>query len=512
MIEEISRQLEQLETASHHAWWNVAVTGEEKYIKELEKTKIAIRKLFSSKENFQKLSSEKSSSDPLVERQRKILLNHYKENQIPLDMIETISRLEGDIESIYTNFRPVVDGKALSNNDLKTVLVESNDSDKRKQAWEASKIIGKKVEKDVLKLITLRNKTAYDAGFPDYYSMQLELQELDINTLFDLLEKLDQMTTDLWDRYKKDLDQTLSQRFGILPEEMMPWHYQDPFFQEAPKQNLNLDTYYADKDIVAISSKFYNDIGLPADEILARSDLFEREKKNQHAFCSCLDRKQDIRILCNIRPNEYWMGTTLHELGHAVYDKNIDQSLPYILRTPSHVLTTEASAMLFGRYSKNGQFLHEYAGVDKEKANEINALSMRQTAASLLVFCRWALVMIHFERAMYQDPGENLNLIWWDLVERFQKVSRVPERNEPDWASKLHLACAPVYYQNYILGEMFASQLLHQIRRMPLNQIGSYLIPRLYKLGATLPWDKTIEASTGEMLNPLYFAEDIKVL
>ncbi len=511
LIETITQQYAKNETTSHHAWWNLAVTGEEKYVQEYEAAKITTRKLFSSKEDFQKLKSENADPNPLLERQRKLLLNHYKENQIPLGMIETISRLEGEIDSVYTNFRPIANGQSLSNNDLKKILVESNDSTKRKEAWEGSKRIGEKVEKDVLKLISLRNQCAQDAGFSDFFSMQLELQELNISTLFDLLEKLDKITSPLWEEYKGDLDQNLSKRFGISTQDLMPWHYQDPFFQEAPKQNLDLDQYYANKDIVAISAEFFKAIGLPVDEIIARSDLFEREKKNQHAFCSCLDHKMDIRVLCNIRPNEYWMTTMLHELGHAVYDKNIDQTLPYVLRTPSHTLTTEASAMLFGRFSKDGAFLNQYVGVDKVKATEIDALSRRHTAATLLVFSRWVMVMVHFERSMYQEPGKDLNRHWWDLVERFQKVKSVPGRNQPDWASKLHLACAPVYYQNYLLGEMFASQLLHKIRKMTPSKIGEYLATRLYSIGATLPWDDTIEYSTGEKLNPVYFAKDIVI-
>jgi peptidyl-dipeptidase A len=516
-IDTLTKKIEAHELSMHHAWWNLAVTGEEKYVHEYEKAKIDIRILFSSKDDFNYLKSEKITSDANLERQRKILLHHFQENQIPLDMIKTISRLEGEIESVYTNFRPVVKGVSLSNNDLKNILVDSADSQERKEAWEASKTIGEKVEKDVLKLIALRNKSAQDAGFTDFYSMQLELQELTPSTLFELLEKLEKMTASAWKEYKSELDQTLADRFGIAPHHLMPWHYQDPFFQEAPKQNLDLDQYYADKDIVAISSAFYKAVGMPVEDVISRSDLFEREKKNQHAFCFCLDRKVDIRVLCNIRQNEYWMGTMLHELGHAVYDKYIDQSLPFILRTPSHILTTEASAMLFGRLSKNGDFLHQYVGLNKQKAEEIDLLSRQQTAANLLVFSRWVMVMVHFERAMYQEPDKDLNSYWWDLVERFQGVNRVPGRDKPDWASKLHLACAPVYYQNYLLGEMFASQLLEKLKQLTKDeilsskQVGDFLTSRLYSVGATMPWDETITFATGEKLNPLYYANDIGI-
>lgn len=45
-----------------------------------------------------------------------------------------------------------------------------------------------------------------------------------------------------------------------------------------------------------------------------------------------VDRGGDVRVLCNVKSNEKWMGTMLHEYGHAVYDKHVDRSLPWLLR------------------------------------------------------------------------------------------------------------------------------------------------------------------------------------
>ena len=55
--------------------------------------------------------------------------------------------------------------------------------------------------------------------------------------------------------------------------------------------------------------------------MIARSDLYEKKGKSPHAFCTDIDREGDVRVLANIVPNEYWMGTMLHELGHAVYSQ-----------------------------------------------------------------------------------------------------------------------------------------------------------------------------------------------
>lgn len=512
-------KVETIETASHRAWWNLATTGEDHYAQEFAAAKIALRTLYSNRKDYQFLSDQPASTDPLIRRQQTLLLHQYRENQIPPELIQKIAHLETEIESTYTKFRPVVEGREISNNDLKTILVQSTNSAERQHAWEASKLIGEKVAHKVRELIILRNQSAEIVDFPDYYTMRLELQELDQDSLFALLDQLEESTQAHWERYKQQLDQALASRYGITEQQLMPWHYQDPFFQEAPTQALDLDLFFSGKDIVEISSDFYRAIGMPVDDVLARSDLFERDKKHPHAFCSCIDRKQDIRILCNLRDNEYWMATQLHELGHAVYDKYIDQSLPYLLRAPPHISTTEASAMLFGRLGNSGEFLQRYVGVPAETAQAIEPLAKQQTAAKLLVFARWALVMIHFERAMYQEPAADLNRLWWTYVQRYQNVQGIPQRNHADWASKLHLACAPVYYQNYVLGELTASQLLHRLRgiaqatQQPMcesRHTGEFLREKLYSLGARYPWDHTLLEATGETLNPDYFSQDVQ--
>jgi peptidyl-dipeptidase A len=141
--------------------------------------------------------------------------------------------------------------------------------------------------------------------------------------------------------------------------------------------------------------------------------------------------------------------------------------------------------------------------------------------------------MTHFERAMYQEQGKDLRAFWWDCVERFQKVTRPENRHTPDWAAKIHLPCAPVYYQNYILGEMNASQLAHclnqalatdssshneagenglNVAMVTSPQVGAYLRERLFKLGARYPWEETLRRVTGEGLNVAYFTRDLEAL
>ena len=71
--------------------------------------------------------------------------------------------------------------------------------------------------------------------------------------------------------------------------------------------------------------------------------------------------------------------------------------------------------------------------------------------AKKLIFTRWCLTMTHFERMFYSDPEADLDMVWWDLVERYQLLQRPDGRKAPDWAAKIHVALAPVYYLFYRL-------------------------------------------------------------
>ncbi len=89
----------------------------------------------------------------------------------------------------------------------------------------------------------------------------------------------------------------------------------------------------------------------------------------------------------------------------------------------------------------------------------------------LLIFSRWCQVMLRFEKAIYDDPDQDLNALWWDLVEEYQVVRRPEGRNAPDYASKIHIVSAPAYYHNYMMGQLFASQVHHAIARDVLGGV-----------------------------------------
>lgn len=175
--------------------------------------------------------------------------------------------------------------------------------------------------------------------------MMLHLNEQEQGHILKLFDELDALTREPFAKAKAEIDERLAVNCGVKVADLRPWHYHDPFFQESPTVfGTDLDAIYKDADILKLCRDFYTGIGLPIDDVLKRSDLFEKAGKSPHAFCTDIDREGDVRVLANIVPSERWMDTMLHELGHSVYSsKNIPESVPYILRGASHILTTEGS-------------------------------------------------------------------------------------------------------------------------------------------------------------------------
>ena len=446
-----------------------------------------------------------------------MLANEHAPNQISKETIERMVRLESSLTAQFSRFRAQLDGESLSENHIREILETSEDLEERRRTWEASKQIGAEVESELLDLVRVRNGAARDLGYRNYYSMMLELDELDEDEVFVILDRVVEGSQEPFERYKRELDGQIAARFGIEAGDLRPWHYADPFFQQPPSTDLDLDPWFDEE----LGSSFFTAVGFDVRPILARSDLYEREGKCQHAFCMNVDRAGDVRVLCNLRSNEFWTGVLLHELGHAVYDVSIDPDLPYFLRTQAHIFVTEASAMLFGRLTRSGAWLTRYVGMPAEEARASEVAVSQARRARLLHLARWVPVMAHMERAVYDDPGQDLNGLWWDLVERFQLLARPDDRGGPDWAAKIHFSVAPAYYQNYLLGELTASLFQAHLfgllgggpdaseRFVESAEVGTFLTDRVYRLGCSADWRDVIATATGRPLDPEPFIAEL---
>ena len=428
-------------------------------------------------------------------------------NQVPAEDRAELVRLQAKVEAAFAVVRGRAGDRELSNTEIEEVLATSGDPAERQAAWEAGKQVGAVVADDLLALVELRNRIARGHGFRDWFGFALATGDLDEAWLDGILAEVEAATSEPFQAAKAALDARLAARFGVATDQLRPWHYGDPFFQRYDGDgDAGLGGLLDGSDPVRLTVAAYDGMGLETRHVLDRSDLWPRPGKDQHAFCMDVDRGGDVRVLANIGPGEVSLDVMLHEVGHAVYDDRIDPALPWVLRCPPQPLATEAVALMFGRLRRDPEFLVGVLGADQETAADLAGPSCEVLRVGQLVFARWCLVMVRFERALYADPGRDLVATWWELVESLQGLRRPEGRAAaPDWASKIHLASSPVYYQSYLLGELMAFQVEAAVRQaaggfVGRPEAGAFLTERVFQPGASLGWAGLVSAATGRPL------------
>ena len=89
--------------------------------------------------------------------------------------------------------------------------------------------------------------------------------------------------------------------------------------------------------------------------------------------------------------------------------------------------------------------------------------------------------------------------------------------------SKIHIVSAPVYYHNYMMGQLFASQVHHALCRDVYNgadpstviyvgdhRVGEFMKTKVFEPGRRYDWRGLTTFATGEERKPTAFAADFK--
>ncbi len=522
-ITEYEKKIIPLQEKYNMASYLASTTGNEKEYNTAKELSIMISLVYANKESYDLLDRIKQSKlvqDTLLARQLEVLYNLYLPYQIDENKLVEIVTLENDIRREYETFRPIINQDEVSDNKIEEVLRTSKDSVELERYWRASKKIGRLVDDKLIQLIKLRNEAAKNLNFNNYHEMMLSINGQDPAEIEKIFNHLDVLTKEPYEGIKKKIDEVLAIKYNLEVDQLKPWHYQNRYFQKAPAIfDVDFDKYYKNKNFVALVGDYFNGIGLEITSVYENSDLFEKPGKSQLAFAMDLNRNGDVRISTSIRPTQDYMAKFLYESGFAAYLKYIDKKLPYTLRQAPQFTANDAVAIFFSNMAVNPTWLEKIIGISAEEKEKIKENALKQLQMEKFVFCRWAQVMYHFEKALYENPNQNLNNLWWDLVEKYQMIKKPSlERNEPDWATKTHIVTMPCKYHNYMLGELIASQINNYINVHVLKDeggcetkcidnpaIGKYMIEKLFKPGARYTLNDWLLNATGETLSPEYF-------
>ena len=319
-------KMRSLDIASGEAWWTANITGKDEDFKKKEGPE-------QDRRGLRQGQVHRTQGHQGLKTKGRSTTESARPSTFSSDLLASrsirLSKVSAKASAVEQKFNVFRQGGRPADRQLVAGPQEVHRVEPPQVVWEGSKLVGADVEADLKELVGLRNEMAKQLGFKNYHALMLFLSEQDGDELIKLFDDLDTLTREPFTKAKAEIDAKLAANVGVKVEELMPWHYHDPFFQESPAVfDANLDEPFAKADILQLCRTFYKGIGLPIDDVIARSDLYEKAGKSPHAFCTDIDREGDVRVLANIVPNEYWMGTMLHELGHSVTVRRTSQVRP----------------------------------------------------------------------------------------------------------------------------------------------------------------------------------------
>ncbi|WP_258042404.1 M2 family metallopeptidase [Paenibacillus sp. UNC499MF] len=514
-LREANRELAGLYVPMMNSLWKVITTGEFRYVKQCEQDEKAYQEALASPVlggqaeywlNRRGLSAEQK-------RQLQVLKAELAEYRMEANERQAAASLWNDLHYTIGTFRAEAGGALLSEHAAHVLMRRVSDGRQRKQIWQAGMRLGGLTAPKLLELVKLRNRAARRLGYDDYFAMKLENAGVGLDTLTELIRQIRGGLDSAYREVKGGIDLELADRFHIARSEVRSWHYTHPFFQThfAMEEPLGAGTdEMADK-----VSGWLRERGCDLSAVIRGADLAERPGKSQANCCLNLDRSRDIRMSCNLSPDTKGLAVLLHESGHALFEKELDPSLPFLLRQPAHPFLSEGAALLMERLAWDEEWKRElFGGEPGPGAGGDAGSAQEKLRKETLVRLYWTLTLVEFEKQLYANPDQPLNGLWWDLVEDVQGITRPSEWDYPYWAAKAHLSTLPVYYYNYLLGEAAASQFQHTLQaRFKVwhgKEALGHLRKEVFRPGASASWRELLAAGTSQDLNPLFLIRQLR--
>ena len=223
-------------------------------------------------------------------------------------------------------------------------------------------------------------------------------------------------------------------------------------------------------------------------------DLYPRKGKNTHGFCFDIEAGKDARILANLTNNVTSLDTLNHELGHCVYDLGISLELPYLDKTASSPAVTEAIAMMMGDIIKKEDCLSDII------PSEVLERFKNSIIEDEVNFVSKSLLIIDFERRIYENPNLNPADLWSDL--KLKYLNR-KESADNEWATIPHYLSHPAYYQNYFRANLMKVQIYNYLKSSLGNltenkSSAEFMDKNIFSLGASVEEYDLIKNLTGK--------------
>jgi peptidyl-dipeptidase A len=419
---------------------------------------------------------------------------------------------------------------------LSDVIAESRNYDELTEAWVGWHSIAPPMRPKYQRFAELANEGARELGFADLgvmwrsrYDMPAADFEKEAARLYEQVKPLYQSLHcyargKLQNKYGKDkvpdgkaipahlLGNMWAQQWNRVYDDLLK-PYPGASIESADRQ-LQAQKWDAVR-MTKSAESFYTSIGFPAlpQTFWERSMLMRPRDREVVCHASAWDMANgdDVRIKMCMKPIEEDLFTIYHELGHVYY---------YIWYKDQPELFQDGAQDGFHEaigdtvnLSVTPGYLHQIGLVSAVKPSQEAVINQQmKMALDKIAFLPFGKLIDEWRWAVFDGrvkPSE-YNKAWWELREKYQGVSAPVPRSEADFdpGAKYHIpgnTSYTRYFLSFILQFQFHKALcdaagfkgpLHECSIFN-NKTAGEKYAAMLKLGASQPWQDTLEKLTG---------------
>ncbi|MFZ5813870.1 MAG: M3 family metallopeptidase [Bacillota bacterium] len=430
-------------------------------------------------------------SDPLLARRLVVWQRSFQGARVSFR--PEIRALVNEISDAIVAFRYQVQGQELDLGAVRHILRVEPDRERRRAAWLSFAPLSEKLAARTRELFHRRNEAARAEGFETYAHMQIAAQGLELEQVKAILEELAEASSPA---YRKVIE-TGAERHGL--GQIQPW---DVKFLLDGEGGLP-PRYFPRSGIMGRLEEWGRLHGVDLAELGIRVYFMDIP---YNGLCMVISRR-DIRILGNPADGHNYYKTAFHELGHALHLAHSDPG-SYILRREPSVFS-EGMAEMMGYLVQEPAWL-AHVGLSPEEI----AAAGREAMGPWFAYLRQRSAHALFEYQAYANPDGELDRINAEVEARLLGCAVDPT---PRWASEPNAWYSryPVYWQNYVLADVVASQIHHDLRRRFGSVWGSreavaYIREHYWAPGGAVEWQEKLQRGTGARLGTAALVADLR--
>ncbi|AZR72691.1 hypothetical protein BBF96_04365 [Anoxybacter fermentans] len=427
--------------------------------------------------------------DPLLKRRLTLWKKHISLSKVHLH--PEIRELTRELEDEMITYQYIVNDKKSDLGTIKNILRTSPNQSLRKAAWISKYAISKSLAPRLLKLIRLRNDLAKEEGYTTYADMILEMDGLTLKETQTILNDLIKASNPIYNQILTEGQKLL----GL--NQIEPWDIM--YLLETMSK---IDTSLFPKNLIENKLKSWGKThGADLEKLgikMVCTDI------PYNGLCITLN-DNEIKILTNPADGYNSYRTMFHELGHALHSA-YNQQKSIIFRNDSGPFT-EGMAELIAYITRHPQWL-KGMGIDSKQIHSVR----KRLIASWFHYLRERTAYALTEYIIYENPSTNPDKI---LAQMEHDILGITLNETPRWAANSWYINYPVYWQNYILADLIASQIHRELNQRYGGLHGHPEAFRevcqiYYGPGASVDWQEKLLKHTGSKLKVDALIKDLQ--